>query len=70
MKFDAEKEEEIAEARSQRFETKRPTVPLLEDRLFKPIACLDHGFVRLIDYMGDVHCTGRPVLWKGTKLYQ
>lgn len=33
--------------------TKRPTVPAMEERLFKPIECLDHGFVRLIDYMGD-----------------
>lgn len=33
--------------------TRRPTVPALEERLYKPIPVLDHGFVRLIDYMGD-----------------
>lgn len=33
--------------------TRRPTVPALEDMLFKPIPVLDHGFVRPIDYMGD-----------------
>ncbi len=33
--------------------TRRPTVPALEERLFQPIPLLDHGFVRLIDYMGD-----------------
>ena len=33
--------------------TKRPTVPALEERLGVDIPCLDHGFVRLVDYMGD-----------------
>jgi thymidylate synthase (FAD) len=33
--------------------TRRPTVPALEERLFHPIPVLDHGFVRLVDYMGD-----------------
>jgi thymidylate synthase (FAD) len=33
--------------------TRRPTVPALEERLFRPIPVLDHGFVRLVDYMGD-----------------
>ncbi|MEZ4318267.1 MAG: FAD-dependent thymidylate synthase [Myxococcota bacterium] len=33
--------------------TRRPTVPSLEDRLFRPVPLLDHGFVRVVDYMGD-----------------
>ncbi|MCB9668604.1 MAG: FAD-dependent thymidylate synthase [Alphaproteobacteria bacterium] len=33
--------------------TRRPTVPALEERLFQPLPVLDHGFVRLVDYMGD-----------------
>jgi thymidylate synthase (FAD) len=33
--------------------TRRPTVPALEDRLYVVNEVLDHGFVRLIDYMGD-----------------
>ncbi len=33
--------------------TKRPTVPALEDALFTAHPALDHGFVRVIDYMGD-----------------
>lgn len=33
--------------------TRRPTVASLEDRLFHPVPVLDHGFVRVIDYMGD-----------------
>lgn len=33
--------------------TARPTVPALEDLLDHVLPCLDHGFVRLVDYMGD-----------------
>ena len=44
---------EIAAARAQRAETRRPTVPALEALLFQPLPVLDHGFVRVIDYMGD-----------------
>ena len=33
--------------------TKRATVPALEKILYKPIKLLDHGFIRVIDYMGD-----------------
>ena len=33
--------------------TRRPTVAALEEQLFKPFNVLDHGFVRVIDYMGD-----------------
>jgi thymidylate synthase (FAD) len=44
---------ELAEARMSRAETRRPTVPALEALLFEPIPVLDHGFVRVVDYMGD-----------------
>ncbi len=33
--------------------TRRPTVPALEEMIGVAIPCLDHGFVRLVDYMGD-----------------
>lgn len=33
--------------------TRRPTVPALEDVLFRVLPVLDHGFVRVVDYMGD-----------------
>ncbi|MBW4022947.1 MAG: FAD-dependent thymidylate synthase [Proteobacteria bacterium] len=33
--------------------TFRATVPALEQRLHQPIPLLDHGFIRVIDYMGD-----------------
>jgi thymidylate synthase (FAD) len=44
---------EIEAEQSRRAETRRPTVPALEAMLFRPLPVLDHGFVRVIDYMGD-----------------
>lgn len=35
------------------FQTKRPTVPSLENILGAPFNALNHGFVRVIDYMGN-----------------
>ena len=34
-------------------QTRRATVPALEALLHSPLAVLDHGFVRVVDYMGD-----------------
>jgi thymidylate synthase (FAD) len=47
------RDEQIEEARKQQFETRRSTVPALEEVLYSPIPVLDHGFVRVVDYMGD-----------------
>ena len=44
---------EIAEARAASFPTHRASVPALEAMLFAPAPVLDHGFIRVIDYMGD-----------------
>jgi len=44
---------EIEAQRTQRAETRRATVPALEEMLFTAVPVLDHGFVRAIDYMGD-----------------
>jgi thymidylate synthase (FAD) len=44
---------EIAALREQTTKTARPTVPALEALLYTPLKVLDHGFVRVIDYMGD-----------------
>jgi thymidylate synthase (FAD) len=33
--------------------TRRPSVPALEEILYSAIPVLDHGFVRVVDYMGD-----------------
>src|ERR1700712_1835804 len=34
-------------------QTRRATVPALEAMLHAPLPVLDHGFVRVVDYMGD-----------------
>ena len=44
---------EVSEQRSVSSETLRITVPALEELLYTPIPILDHGFIRVIDYMGD-----------------
>ena len=49
----AEQEEELSMQRSLQFETRRATVLALEEMLYKSFAVLDHGFVRVVDYMGD-----------------
>ncbi len=53
MRLTAEQAAEIEAASEQRAETRRPTVTALEAMLFRPLPVLDHGFVRVIDYMGD-----------------
>ena len=48
--------EQQAEIEAQRAETRstlRAVAPGLEDILYQPIPVLDHGFVRVVDYMGD-----------------
>lgn len=44
---------EIMAQRAQHATTMRATVPALEELLFTAMPVLDHGFVRVIDYMGD-----------------
>ncbi len=44
---------EIAALRAQVAETRRATVPALEAMLYNAMPVLDHGFVRVVDYMGD-----------------
>ena len=53
MGLSAEQEAEIAAARAERQETRRVTVPALEELLFRALPVLDHGFIRVVDYMGD-----------------
>lgn len=43
----------LAALQAQRAQTRRATVPAMEELLYTPLSCLDHGFVRAIDYMGD-----------------
>lgn len=53
MPLTPEQQEEIAAAREATRPTRRATVPALEEILFEALPVLDHGFVRVIDYMGD-----------------
>src|ERR1700720_435456 len=49
----AEQQQEIAAQQGATHQTRRATVPALEAILYQPLPVLDHGFVRVIDYMGD-----------------
>lgn len=49
----AMKDEELKSLKDETFTTKRATSPALEEILYDPIKVLDHGFIRVIDYMGD-----------------
>ena len=70
MKLSDEMRAAIDDARAQTHMTRRATVPALEERLYEPTPCLDHGFVRVVDYMGDdaaVVQAARVSYGKGTK---
>ncbi len=49
----AEQQAEIEALRGSVQKTRRATVPALEEVLYEALPVLDHGFVRVIDYMGD-----------------
>jgi len=53
MPLTKDQQAEIDAAKAQRAETRRVTVPALEEILYDALPVLDHGFVRVIDYMGD-----------------
>src|SRR5512132_2830340 len=53
MPVTPEQRAEIDAQRAAGAETRRATVPALEEILYQPLPVLDHGFVRVIDYMGD-----------------
>lgn len=64
------RKQEISSQRDEKFQTRRATVPALEEILYEPIKVLDHGFVRVIDYMGDdaaIVQAARVSYGKGTK---
>ena len=66
---DAERQA-IAEQRAAQTPTRRATVAALEAILFEPLPVLDHGFVRVVDYMGDdaaIVQAARVSYGKGTK---
>ena len=70
MKLTKEQQQEIKDLQSQENKTKRVIAPELEKVLFEAIPILDHGFVRVIDYMGDdtsIVQAARVSYGKGTK---
>tara|TARA_B100000029_G_C17489125_1_gene928439 strand:- start:377 stop:1324 length:948 start_codon:yes stop_codon:yes gene_type:complete len=70
MKLTKEQKKEIEEQQSQKNSTKRVTSPELEKILYEALPVLDHGFVRVVDYMGDdtsIVQSARVSYGKGTK---
>ena len=70
MELTSEQKKEIQEQQSQNNTTKRVTSPELEKVLYEAIPVLDHGFIRVIDYMGDdssIVQSARVSYGKGTK---
>ena len=70
MKLTEEQKQEITDQQSQANVTKRVTSPELEKILYEAIPVLDHGFVRVVDYMGDdssIVQSARVSYGKGTK---
>jgi thymidylate synthase (FAD) len=70
MELTSEQKKEIQEQQSQKNSTKRVTSPELEKVLYEVIPVLDHGFIRVIDYMGDdssIVQSARVSYGKGTK---
>src|ERR1051325_10613393 len=53
MPLSPEQQAEIEQARGAANTTRRVTVPALEEILYEALPVLDHGFVRVVDYMGD-----------------
>src|SRR5277367_6252174 len=53
MNLTQEQQDEIKALREQSAPTRRAVSPGLEAILYEPMPILDHGFVRVVDYMGD-----------------
>jgi len=70
MELADQQKKEIIEQQSQENTTKRVTSPELEEILYEVVPVLDHGFVRVVDYMGDdtsIVQSARVSYGKGTK---
>ena len=69
MKLTKEQSDEMNQ-QSQKHQTKRVIAPELEKILYEAIPALDHGFVRVVDYMRDdtsIVQAARVSYGKGTK---
>ena len=70
MALSEQQKKAILEQQAQKNTTKRVTSPELEKILYEAIPVLDHGFVRVVDYMGDdssIVQAARVSYGKGTK---
>ena len=66
-------DEQIAEQRETWTPTRRAVAPGMEEHLYAIKPVLDHGFVRVVDYMGDdtaITHAARVSYGKGTKAVQ
>src|ERR1700712_2829968 len=70
MPLSTDQQAEIDQARGAAQATLRPIAPALEEILFQALPVLDHGFVRVVDYMGDAAAVvqaARVSYGRGTK---
>ncbi len=70
MKLTSDQIKEIKDQQNQENITKRVTAPELEKILYEAIPLLDHGFIRVVDYMGNdssIVQAARVSYGKGTK---
>ncbi|HEY3908553.1 MAG TPA: FAD-dependent thymidylate synthase [Stellaceae bacterium] len=70
MRLKLEQQDEVVNNSAEPQPTGRATVPKLEEILYERLRVLDHGFVRVIDYMGDdaaVVQAARVSYGRGTK---
>ena len=73
MPITPEQQADIDEQRAQSAATRRVVAPGMETHLYTAYPVLDHGFVRVIDYMGDdaaITQAARVSYGKGTKAVQ
>jgi len=70
MAITQEQLSQVDDLRQNNYTTYRETVPAIEEILYKPLPVLDHGFVRVVDYMGNDNSivqAARVSYGKGTK---
>lgn len=70
MPISSEQKLEVSASREVLNQTYRAVAPELEAILYEPLPVLDHGFVRVVDYMGDdsaIVQAARVSYGKGTK---
>src|SRR5690606_40531480 len=70
MTLSAAQKQDLHEAQAETFTTKRAISEGLEEILYDALPVLDHGFVRVVDYMGNdssIVQAARVSYGKGTK---